>query len=1633
MMNEQALIQPQRERLLKVFEFLKAYTELRYPPVRDIGQQLRVLWLNKLPQHPSVEIFQGDRVPDTESEDVDVFLRITRPDLTDCPSPPAAIADWLKSGWQNLDGNVEVQASRNVPTKDGGTRIERFDEAVPRPSLLKRWQQERADWQTNERPARQSLATFQTVYEWVGIHEREAEQIEILAGDGLLNCPDDGGSFNHPVLLQKLALEFRPEKKHPQFVFRKREQMPELYLEFLRALPDANPRQIALCADELKKTELSPLGGKDTEGFFQRLIQGVFPTKGQLLSDTKDAPGQRPAKPQPPASAAPPPPAQEDKTAANPPNITTTALEYEREFARRGGDVRALRKEGAELKNIGGLAYEGLAAFRLRQLKANEGIQATQPKVAGPTIRRDPVIFIRQRRSGPGALFELILEDIAKRTDFPASLLQIVGLPGGAPTDPQEDSASGSFGNENEEVLLSKPANKEQLEIARQLARRDCVLVQGPPGTGKTHTIANLLGHLLAQGKRVLVTAHTPKALRVLREKVVEALQPLCISVLQNDRQSQDDLEQSVRQIAVRLSQDDHELDREARRLKQERKRVTDELHETRMRLLDARQDEIRGVVFGGKDIRTTDAAKRVKEGVASNDWVPSPVKLGEAAPLSHAEIVTLYQTSARVCLEDERELNAGRPDVATLPTPKELSEVVEEITALGAQNLCYREELWDGTSGPQDLAEFDRMLALATKAIEYLRNCAPWQLEAVQAGRDGNEAMQVWISLTELIESAWKEVRECQVLVMAFGPQVNDQRPPHELLPTVDEIIQHIENGKSFGLVTRLTKPACHELIGAVRIGNRSPMLNESTHFRAVRALLRIQIVRQELVERWERQIAAKDGPASSELSERPEQVCRQFISLIRACIEWHGSTWLTLEAAFHRLGFRWSAYYESTPPETGSNAQLRRLRNAVLGDLEQILKARAGWLRLRHLMQVRSEWCSRVARPNKPHAAVTQRLRQSLLDAVPASYREAYNELVRLKNLEADLATRQSLLDRLERAAPAWASAIKNRHPRHSKPEPPGDPLLAWEWRQLHDELERRANVSLDELQQRIERLGLELLEITSRLVEKLTWASLIRQTHHEQKQALGAYAAMRKRLTKSGKGVQDAAMRAGARREMTVAKGAVPVWIMPLNEVAEAFDPRTARFDVVIIDEASQCDPTAMFALYLGHQTIIVGDDEQVTPVAVGVEMEQVLKLIQVHLQGIDHKELYNGETSIYEFAQIAFGGVIRLVEHFRCAPNIIAFSNTLSYKGEIRPLREASAIALHPHVLPYRVEGARGSNDSVNDVEAEVIASLVCAAIQQPEYAASEADKPTSFGVVSLVGAQQAMKVDGILRQRLEPAEYKRRQILCGDAAQFQGDERDVMFLSVVDAPPSEPPLPMRQEGQKNIFKKGFNVAASRARDQMWVVHSLNHEIDLKPGDYRQRLIEHAIDPAACERELERLLPQVDARSKEFEGRVLRRLLESNFQVFPQYRVGGYRIDLVVTGGGKRLAVECDGESTHGPEKLQEDMERQAILERLGWQFVRIRGSIFFRDEDRALRPLFRRLEELGITADMKLSPAGSLPTTDAVTQRVIRRAQDLRAAWQDERLPTDEAEHSGESHSSRTRRGGRFLDQNFRLV
>ncbi|MGC1675012.1 MAG: AAA domain-containing protein, partial [Candidatus Acidiferrales bacterium] len=236
--------------------------------------------------------------------------------------------------------------------------------------------------------------------------------------------------------------------------------------------------------------------------------------------------------------------------------------------------------------------------------------QAPNKEASDPCVGRDPVLFLRARNLGFAAAIEGILADLRTREDLPWSLLNIVG----------EESPISEVGDSHlptntipadGEVLLSKPANPEQIRIAQQLEEHGGVLVQGPPGTGKTHTIGNLVGHLLAQGKSVLVTSHTTKALRMVRHHIVPELRPLCVSVLESDLDSRKQLESAVGSIAERLSRADAgSLEMEAKKLEAERLDLLRKLGEIRNQLADARADEYREIAIGGKSWTPADGAR---------------------------------------------------------------------------------------------------------------------------------------------------------------------------------------------------------------------------------------------------------------------------------------------------------------------------------------------------------------------------------------------------------------------------------------------------------------------------------------------------------------------------------------------------------------------------------------------------------------------------------------------------------------------------------------------------------------------------------------------------------------------------------------------------------------------------------------------------------------------------------------------------------------------------------------------------------------------------------------------------------------------------------------------------------------
>jgi hypothetical protein len=615
-----------------------------------------------------------------------------------------------------------------------------------------------------------------------------------------------------------------------------------------------------------------------------------------------------------------------------------------------------------------------------------------------------------------------------------------------------------------------------------------------------------------------------------------------------------------------------------------------------------------------------------------------------------------------------------------------------------------------------------------------------------------------------------------------------------------------------------------------------------------------------------------------------------------------------------------------------------------------------------------------------------------------------------------------RDELLTRLESAAPSWAARIRNRDAVHGAGELPGDPGPAWTWRQLNDELERRAGISLEVLQSQSEKLREVIRRVTVDLIDRRAWAFQARRTSSHQRQALIGWLDTIRRIGK-GTGIRVPLLRTEAARKMSECRGAVPVWVMPLSRVVENFDPRVTRFDVVIIDEASQSDVMALLALYLGKSVLVVGDHEQVSPTPVGQDLGMVGNLISQYLQGIPNSHLYDGQISIYDLARQSFGGTTCLVEHFRCVPEIIQFSNTVSYDSRVKPLRDASRVQIRPPLVSYRVSGS-SRDDKVNRQEALAITSLIAAATEQPEYQTNEAGRPVSFGVVSLIGDEQAITIDGLLRRHLSPDCYEMHRMLCGNAAQFQGDERDVVFISLVDTT-ERGALRLRDQ---QIFKQRFNVAASRGRDQMWIVHSLNPEQDLKPGDLRRQLIEHAYDPSHLMRALEGAEADGKKTRSPFEREVMKCLEGHGYRVTPHWRVGKHQIDLVVEGHGQRLAIACEGDPAYPIDisKLPEEMESQAMLERLGWIFTRVRATEFLRDPERAMEPVFEKLQTLEIfpepqatapsqTVDTSLAtetrvaserlfatePENPEPESiapDTLVARVIRRAEELRQEW-----------------------------------
>jgi very-short-patch-repair endonuclease len=308
-----------------------------------------------------------------------------------------------------------------------------------------------------------------------------------------------------------------------------------------------------------------------------------------------------------------------------------------------------------------------------------------------------------------------------------------------------------------------------------------------------------------------------------------------------------------------------------------------------------------------------------------------------------------------------------------------------------------------------------------------------------------------------------------------------------------------------------------------------------------------------------------------------------------------------------------------------------------------------------------------------------------------------------------------------------------------------------------------------------------------------------------------------------------------------------------------------------------------------------------------------------------------------------------------------PEIIGWSSRKFYDDRLIPLRQFGADRL----APLKVVHVQGGYEA----EAKQIVEKLAELLEDPAYTAP----PRTFGIIALQGTGQVRLIEDMIHDGFGTATVERHDIRVGIPPDFQGAERDVIMLSMVIAEPRQ-----ARTGQGD--QRRYNVAASRARDQMWLFTSVKRD-RLSHEDLRFSLLEHMEAPSSPWGES----PALDTVSPDerqepfdslFEQRVFRAIRQRGYHVIPQFPVGRRRrIDLVVCGHGSRLAVECDGRIAHAtPAQVRADMDRERELRRVGWRFWRVRESEFAFDAERALEPLWAEL------ARLEIHPAGEMAPT-----------------------------------------------------
>lgn len=1239
-------------------------------------------------------------------------------------------------------------------------------------------------------------------------------------------------------------------------------------------------------------------------------------------------------------------------------------------------DMSRLNEIRSSLRDYeGGLSAEGGIEEVLKPLTYLLDASATYRNVMAPpasfgscSVSWAPAIILRKRTErGIIRTLQSVADQLEEAGDIPEGLYPLVDLDRVPDAGQQWTESDGAVHEVDGTVFLPMPVNKQQLEVIRRVDRNAQTIVQGPPGTGKTHTAAALISHLLSLGKRVLVTAQTDQALIEVRDKLPSEIQNLAVSVIGSSRDDLAQLEMAARGLTGRLATHDPAAAREDEaRLLADLDRFARERASLRRKMLSYRELEVSDHSYRGKSGTLGGLADELVASEEEHGWLSeySVTVGGTASPVSSSELVRLLSHLSDEVFQSDRDESLG-PLIGTelLPSIEGYRSLVGaervaqgRVSSLSVNAGALEAIALNGMSDAERERIVQALRGLAAAIERYGDHPFPWVSDMVDELCLG--LVSPWNSRYRTLNELAQASNDCLDRLGA-AIRVTCEGDSSHFVSYAKAVLVHLRSGKSIKVkadgvprTSHFSARALKEsgpLFENVRVNGVPPTTEDDllTFLNWDDALR----VLTDLDRAWPASMVIPDEDTFRERLDWHESQ----IEVLHGLIALAGEFGKVMET-FERNGL-------GLPDWTDTSVILRLADRFDLVGAEMSLADTT-----KQISAIEDSLRPYLERAEKPTWAV------GILEAVVSRnmtmFRASYERVEHLHEIANASRFVDEVQVKINGISPGLCDQIS---------ESPGDRTLAgrlndfedaWGWSQMANWLRdqdpadsNRVSRELDAVEERI-RITVEELSALR------AWSHAVapdRMTGKAQGH-LKSYAQQVRKFGKTG-GKYKVRRSAQIRNTLHLCRPSVPVWIMPLYRVVDQIATEPNAFDVVIVDEASQAGLEAIFLQYLAPKIVVIGDDKQVSPSNVGLHQGLLRDLADQYIGDDEFIGNWAEATrSLFDEAQMRYGGTVTLIEHRRCVPEIIEFCNAIAYEPagiRLQAVRQLGHNRLPPIVPVYLEDGYREGNSKANPVEVEAVVEAVLGCCGDPKY------DGMTFGIISLLGNVQSKLIQSELMQRLPPEEWAARDLRCGEPPAFQGSERDVIFLSMVAAPSADRRLAALT---RESFMQRYNVAVSRAKNQLWLFHSINLKDVPNSEDLRHRLIEYchrvANDFGQNGESYESTLPvpdneRVSPFDSLFEQRVFNRLVSKGYTVVPQMKSQGYQIDLVVQGGAGSLAVECDGDHWHGPAEYGKDLSRQRDLERMGWVFHHIRLSKFNLDPAAEIAELRKVLDGRGI--------------------------------------------------------------------